>query len=215
MQMGMEEQVLSPTVQQGEETDLRAQVLRIGGDGAQSLCRSTEEDVIEQLFVLIGDGGNLFRQGEDDVEIGNGEEFRLAVLQPLGASQGLALGTMPISAAMVSGALVATAVTLLQMAAQSGGAAEFDGAHHAPLSARERSSVFLPVSRTVAAKDLRHFELGTLHQPVGSEILRCGGRYCRSGRLREQVEGAGSGADLVGGNAQVAGRSSQTTMPQQ
>ena len=34
MQMGMEKQVLSPTVQDGEEADLGAQVLRIGGDGA-------------------------------------------------------------------------------------------------------------------------------------------------------------------------------------
>ena len=36
---------------------------------------------------------------------------------------------------MVRGALVAAGVTLLQVAAQSGSTAEFDGTHHAPLPA--------------------------------------------------------------------------------
>jgi len=72
MQMGMEEQVLSPTVQHGEETDLRAQVLGIGGDRAQSLRRSTEENVVDQFFVLINDGGDFFRHGEHDVKIFTG-----------------------------------------------------------------------------------------------------------------------------------------------
>jgi hypothetical protein len=64
---------------------------------------------------------------------------------------------------MVGGTLVAAGVTLLQVAAQGGSTAEFDGAHHAPLSARERFSVLLPVRRTIAAEDICHFELGTLH----------------------------------------------------
>ena len=70
----------------------------------------------------------------------------------------------------------------------------------------------LPVSRAIASEDIRHFELGTLHRPVGSEILRRGGRWFRSDRLREQVKGAGGGADLISGNAQVAGRGGQAAM---
>ena len=130
----------------------------------------------------------------------------------MGAGEELTFWTVAIAAAIEGRALVATGVTLLQVAAQGGGAAEFDGAHHAPLSARERSSVFLPVSRTVAAKDLRHFELGTLHGPVGSEMLRRSGlRFPRQG-LWEQVEGAGGGAHLAGGDAQVAGRRRQAAV---
>ena len=34
MQMGVEEQVLSPTVKDGEEADLGTQMFGIGGDGA-------------------------------------------------------------------------------------------------------------------------------------------------------------------------------------
>jgi len=94
-----------------------------------------EENPVDHFFVLIGEGGNLFRHGEDDVEILDGEEFGLTVLEPLGAGEGLALGAMAIAAAMIGGALVAAGVTLLQVAAQGGSTAEFDGAHHAPLPA--------------------------------------------------------------------------------
>ena len=87
----------------------------------------------------------------------------MAVLEPLGAGKGLALGAVAIPAAMIRRALVAAGVTLLQVAAQGGGTAEFNGAHHAPLPAGERSCVLLPVRRTIAAEDIRHFELGALH----------------------------------------------------
>ena len=100
------------------------------------------------------------------MEVFDGQEFGLAVLEPLGAGEGLAFWTVAISAAMVRGALVAAGVTLLQVAAQSGSTAEFDGAHHAPLPARERICVLLPVRRTVAAKDIGHFEFGALHRPA-------------------------------------------------
>jgi hypothetical protein len=66
---------------------------------------------------------------------------------------------------MVGGTLVAAGVTLLQVAAEGGGPAEFDGAHHAPLLARKRSCVLLPVRRTIAAEHIRHLELGALHPP--------------------------------------------------
>ena len=76
---------------------------------------------------------------------------------------------------MVRGALVAAAVTLLQVTAQGGSPAEFDGAHHAPLPARERTCVLLPVSRTVAAEHIRHFEFGAFHPPGAQKYLGAAG----------------------------------------
>src|SRR5215831_11697133 len=72
MQVRVKEQVLSPTVKDGEKTDFRAEVFGISGDGAQGLGRGTKENAVDHLFVLIGEGGNLFRQGEDDVEYSTG-----------------------------------------------------------------------------------------------------------------------------------------------
>jgi len=76
-----------------------------------------EENTVNHFFVLIGEGGNLFRQREDDVKIGNGQQLRLAVFKPLGTGERLALGTMAIPAAIVCGTFVAAGVALLQMAA--------------------------------------------------------------------------------------------------
>jgi hypothetical protein len=117
----------------------------------------TEEDAVNRLFVLISEGGNLLGQGEDDVEILGFQKFGLTVFQPVGAGEGLALGTVSIGTGVIGRALVAAAVTLLQMTAQSGSAAEFDVAHHPPLRLRERWGMFLPVGRPVAAEDIRHF----------------------------------------------------------
>ena len=69
MQMGMMHQVLSPRVQHGEETDFGAEMSRIGGDGAERLGGGPEEDAVDHALVLGGDGGDLFRHGEDDVEV--------------------------------------------------------------------------------------------------------------------------------------------------
>jgi len=127
----------------------------------------------------------------------------LAVLEPLGARQGLTLGAVAISAAVIGRALVAAGVTLLQVTAQGGSPAEFDGAHHAPLPARERSCVLLPIRRTIAAEHIRHFKLGTLQRPAVSEVRR--GRWSGlrfgGGGLREQIEGTGGRTDLAIGNA--------------
>jgi hypothetical protein len=61
-------------------------------------------------------------------------------------------------AAVVGDADLAAALTVLDMAAQSSGAASFDRGHHPPLPAAEMTGMDLAVSGTVAAEDLRHLD---------------------------------------------------------
>ena len=70
MQMRMMEQVLAPGVQHGEEADLGAQMLRIGGDGAQGLggrlgrgCRRPRALFWEAMAAIVSG------HREDDVEV--------------------------------------------------------------------------------------------------------------------------------------------------
>jgi hypothetical protein len=51
MQMRMVQQILSPGVQDGEEADLGAEALGIGGNGLQGLGAGLEEDFIHRLFI--------------------------------------------------------------------------------------------------------------------------------------------------------------------
>ena len=88
----------SPGVEHGGKPDAGAEVLGVGRDGDQGLGGGFEQQVIDDCLVLIGDVGDRSRQGEDDMEIGHGQEFGRAVGQPLLGSGGLALRAMPVAA---------------------------------------------------------------------------------------------------------------------
>ena len=54
--------------------------------------------------------------------------------------------------------MVAAGVTLLYVAAQCGGSALFNGAHHACLPPTHASRVFCSIGRADLAKDIRHLQ---------------------------------------------------------
>ena len=51
-------QGLAPGVEHGDEADLGAEMLGIGGDRAQRLGRRPEQDGVDRLLVLEGDLGD-------------------------------------------------------------------------------------------------------------------------------------------------------------
>ena len=59
----------APCVEHGDEADLGAEMVGIGGDGEHGLGARLEQDVVEDALVLIGDVGDRLGQGEDDVEV--------------------------------------------------------------------------------------------------------------------------------------------------
>jgi hypothetical protein len=63
-----------------------------------------------------------------------------------------------VATGIVGDADLAAALTLLDVAAQSGGAASFDGSHDTPLVAAEMTGVSVAVSGTVVAEDVRHLD---------------------------------------------------------
>lgn len=107
--MRVSEQVLAPGMQDGEESDLGAQVLGIGGHLEKGFRTSAEQEVIEDLFVLQHQWRELMRQGEDNVDIGDRQEFILASGDPLVASSALTLGTVPIAATIKRDGAIAAA----------------------------------------------------------------------------------------------------------
>jgi hypothetical protein len=134
MQVRMMHQVAPPTVQDSEEANLRAEVFRIGGYSTQGLSRGLKEDVVHHLLVLVGDRGNLVRDREDDMEVLAVEKFGLAIFDPLGTGQRLALWTMPVPARPVANTLLAALIALLDLSSESCRPAQFDRSHDAPLA---------------------------------------------------------------------------------
>jgi hypothetical protein len=154
---------LPPSVQHGGDTDPGSQVLRIGGDRGQRLRRGLEQEPVDLGLVLVGDGTECRRQGEDQVVVGGRQELRLACLQPGLSRHPLALGAMPVAAGIVGDAGVGAGLALLDMAAERGGTAELDRAHDAPLGEAEMPLVRGAPGGPVAAEDVRHLELRPGH----------------------------------------------------
>ena len=71
MQVRMKQQVLTPTVQHGKETDVCAEMFGVGGDLEQGLGRGVKQQVVEDLFIDQGQMREMMRHGEDDVDIRN------------------------------------------------------------------------------------------------------------------------------------------------
>ena len=158
-------QVLPPAMEYREEADFQAQMLVIAGDGEQGFGGSAEEDVVDDLFVVEGDGGNGFREGEDHVEILHGQQFGGALLQPLGAGQALALGAVPVAARAVDDMRVLAVVAPFDGTAQGGRATGLNGLHQLVLM--QGQSVGLPVGGAVLSKDV-----GQLQGWLGHQALR-------------------------------------------
>ena len=125
-----------------------------------------KRNVVHHFFVLVGDGGNLFRQSEDDVKVFGIEEFGLTILDPLGPRQGLPLWAIPVSTRVVASAFVLALIALFQVTAESGSPAEFDRTHDPALRRGQRSSILFPIGFTVATENVGDFQLGTIHRPA-------------------------------------------------
>jgi hypothetical protein len=65
----MMQQVLAPGVEYGEKTDLGAEMARVAGDGEERLGGGAEQQAVNHLLVMKGNGGGWFGQSEDDVKV--------------------------------------------------------------------------------------------------------------------------------------------------
>ena len=85
-------------MQYGEEADLGAQMAWVARDGGKGGGHHAEQEAVDHRFVLQGDGGDLFRHGEDYVEVLDRQQFGLALLDPLLPLGVLTLRAMPVTA---------------------------------------------------------------------------------------------------------------------
>ena len=200
---------LAPGVEDGEEADLGAEVAGVGGDGAQRLGHGPEEETVDDGLVLDGDLGDRRRHGEDDVEVLGGQQVRPAPLEPRGAGQGLTARTVAVAAGVVPDAPMAAVATLLDVAAEGGGATLLDGRHHAALRRREGGPDLGSEVVAVAAEDLGYGERGAWHGRSSVDGL---GALWYGPREVQRTLGR---ADRAGGDLQIPRRRLQTPMPEQ
>src|SRR5450756_239169 len=123
----MQEQVLSPSVQDADHADLGAQVFAIDGDLQQGLSAGGEQQIVKQTWVFQSQHVEFVGHSEHDMEVTGGQEFAFAGRQPALASLCLALGAVPVSARVVRDSLMTAARAGIAMTAQRSGATAQNG----------------------------------------------------------------------------------------
>ena len=80
--MRVQQQVLPPGVQNANHADLCSQVFGIGRDLQQGLRAGSEQQVVEQTWVVQGQHVEFMGHSEHNMEVAGGQEFSLAGRQP-------------------------------------------------------------------------------------------------------------------------------------
>src|SRR5271155_987145 len=130
----------------------------VGGDGEQSFRSSLKQDGIDLSWILKRQATDLLWKREHDVEVRNGQQLRLPVGEPLGASGGLTLGTVAIATRVEYFDAMSAPVALIEMTAQDRSPAVADISKRFPLLAREHG---VPASQEIAlmgAEDIGQFQ---------------------------------------------------------
>jgi hypothetical protein len=155
---------LVPGVEHAEEADLGTQMGRIARDLEQGFGAGPEQQTIDEFPVLESHPSQLWRQGEDDVDIGRGQQFTATRCDPAFPRTGLTLGAVPVATAVVGdGGTISAAGAFIDMAAKSGGATARDGPQDLKVGPAEPGTVPLDEVCTCAANDVGHLELWPTH----------------------------------------------------
>ena len=82
----------------GGDADAGTQVLAIGRDREGGLGRCLEQQIVDRGLVLVGDIGDRPRQRKHQVEVWHGQQFGLALGEPLLGGGALTFGAMSVAA---------------------------------------------------------------------------------------------------------------------
>src|SRR4029077_9122684 len=114
------------------------------------------------------DIGDRSRQCEHDVKVADGQQLRLTLGEPCLGGSALALGAVPVAAAIVDddhvGALVVLAAR--HMAAEHRRAAVLDRTHDLHLAEAHMAGIGFAPRRPVVAEDIRDLQRWTGHGAV-------------------------------------------------
>ena len=128
MDMGMEPELLIPSMQHGEEADFRAEVSRIASDFEKCFRTGAKQEIVEDLSVLQGQWSQPLGKGEDHMDVARREKFSLTCGDPAFPGRGLTLRAVPISAGVVrDGGAMPAAGALIEMTAECSGTTPRNG----------------------------------------------------------------------------------------
>ena len=207
MDMRMMLQFLIPSMEHAAEADVGAEMFGIASEGEERCCAGAEQQIVDDLLVAQGQGRQQVREREDDVNIGRGQQFFTARLDPTVAGVGLTLRTAPVAARVVRDGAMPTAGTLIQMPAESSRAATFDGCQDLAVLAGKPVTAAFDESLPRDTDEIGHLQWRPIHLFVLRRVFLSGGRQ------RQRIQRTGSGAEMTLRQVQVDGGLFQIAVP--
>jgi hypothetical protein len=125
------QQGLAPGMEDGGEADLGSQV--VAAELQQSLADGLEEEGVEGLAILAEEGIEFMGQGEDEMEVGDGQEVLALAFQPVAGVGALAGGAVAVAAGVGNEVFLAAFGAAVAVAAERVGATLHEGVEDAPV----------------------------------------------------------------------------------
>ena len=167
----MTDQRLTPRVENTEDADLCPQMARVGGDLPQRRRTRLKQPGVQLRGVAITQRQQRMRQRKDDMHVGDVEELALSGRQPAGARLRLTLRTVSIATRVIRDRPMSAGATLIDMAAECGGAASCQRAENGPLLHAEPRMLVEKVL-TLRVEDIGHLHGRPAHDSVGFRLRR-------------------------------------------
>jgi hypothetical protein len=162
---------LAPGVEDGGDAEVTAEMARVAAEAQEGGGGGVEQETVEELGVALGERVEGVGQGEDDVEVRNGQDLTPAGGKPALGGHALALGAVAVATRIVGDAFGAAGGADGAVAPEGRRAAGRDGAQGAALRAAQR--VGMLIRRAVGTDNVSQFD------PVGlgSADARGGGGH--------------------------------------
>jgi hypothetical protein len=159
MDMGMEPELLTPSMQHGEEADFRAEVSWIASDFEKGFRTGAEQQIVDDFLILQGQWRELRRKCEGHMDVAHGQKFFLPCGNPAFPGRGLTLRAVAVPAAVVGdGGTMPAASAFIEMATECGGATPRNGQQHFDMLPAEPLAVSFEEGSSRAADEIGHLE---------------------------------------------------------
>ena len=166
----MQQQILSPGMQNAEHADLGTQMLGIARHLEGRLCAGRKQQIVKQARVFQRQHVEFVRHGEDHVKVTSGQQFLFARGEPALAGLGLALRAMPVTAGVIGdGSVDDRSVSGHTRDTHPDGRPApavrqlLDGAERFQLLIAETRSIALQKTIALRVKDIGHLHGGPVH----------------------------------------------------
>jgi len=173
MDMRVVLEFLIPGMKHAEEPDVGAEAFRITRDLDERSGARAEQKIVDDPLVLQCQRGELVRQREHDMCVGDRQQVTRAGLNPAIARIGLAPRAMPVTARVVRDGPVTAGCALINMSTKRSRAAALNGGQHFQMQAVEPVPVVLDELPSCDSNEIGHLERWPGHYFFGLPDAAC------------------------------------------